>query len=99
MVCLLFVFFVSDSVGYFFFSSRRRHTRSYGDWSSDVCSSDLPLAGEEPVVAAPGRPAQAAGGQRHRALDVVPGIGVAIGPADRPGWLLDGRDALTGGQG
>src|SRR5207248_4953487 len=22
--------------------SRRRHTRSYGDWSSDVCSSDLP---------------------------------------------------------
>src|SRR5207248_5522228 len=21
--------------------SRRRHTRSYGDWSSDVCSSDL----------------------------------------------------------
>src|SRR5437867_5886302 len=25
----------------FFFSSRRRHTRSYGDWSSDVCSSDL----------------------------------------------------------
>src|SRR5207248_2303052 len=28
---------------YFFFSSRRRHTRSYGDWSSDVCSSDLTL--------------------------------------------------------
>src|SRR5437867_4979656 len=27
----------------FFFSSRRRHTRSYGDWSSDVCSSDLGL--------------------------------------------------------
>src|SRR5207248_8665605 len=25
----------------FFFPSRRRHTRSYGDWSSDVCSSDL----------------------------------------------------------
>src|SRR5207248_6841849 len=29
---------------FFFFSSRRRHTRSYGDWSSDVCSSDLPGA-------------------------------------------------------
>src|SRR6478735_11170691 len=27
----------------FFFSSRRRHTRLQGDWSSDVCSSDLPL--------------------------------------------------------
>src|SRR5207248_4933320 len=26
---------------FFFFSGRRRHTRSYGDWSSDVCSSDL----------------------------------------------------------
>src|SRR5699024_11749009 len=27
--------------GLFFFSSRRRHTRSKRDWSSDVCSSDL----------------------------------------------------------
>src|SRR6266478_8932647 len=26
---------------FFFFSSRRRHTRFDGDWSSDVCSSDL----------------------------------------------------------
>src|SRR5438034_8241293 len=34
----------------FFFSSRRRHTRSLCDWSSDVCSSDLravPAATEE----------------------------------------------------
>src|SRR5256886_8960366 len=28
---------------YFFFSSRRRHTRFDCDWSSDVCSSDLSL--------------------------------------------------------
>src|SRR5215813_2123399 len=28
---------------FFFFSSRRRHTRCGRDWSSDVCSSDLPL--------------------------------------------------------
>src|SRR2546426_332083 len=28
---------------FFFFSSRRRHTRLQGDWSSDVCSSDLVL--------------------------------------------------------
>src|SRR5215203_4231848 len=27
----------------FFFSSRRRHTRYWRDWSSDVCSSDLPF--------------------------------------------------------
>src|SRR5256885_8793588 len=33
------VFDVDVSV--FFFSSRRRHTRLQGDWSSDVCSSDL----------------------------------------------------------
>src|SRR6266850_6084857 len=33
---LLFCFFF-----FFFFSSRRRHTRLQGDWSSDVCSSDL----------------------------------------------------------
>src|SRR5256885_17073935 len=36
--CRIFFFF-------FFFSSRRRHTRLQGDWSSDVCSSDLTLAG------------------------------------------------------
>src|SRR5256885_5117685 len=32
---------VQDVVFLFFFSSRRRHTRLQGDWSSDVCSSDL----------------------------------------------------------
>src|SRR3989454_6647418 len=31
----------SQYVRHFFFSSRRRHTRLQGDWSSDVCSSDL----------------------------------------------------------
>ena len=29
------------SIKIFFFSSRRRHTRYWRDWSSDVCSSDL----------------------------------------------------------
>src|SRR3712207_9529543 len=35
-----------NSIGYciFFFSSRRRHTRYWRDWSSDVCSSDLRTA-------------------------------------------------------
>src|SRR2546422_11600887 len=31
---------------FFFFSSRRRHTRCSRDWSSDVCSSDLHRDGE-----------------------------------------------------
>src|SRR5256885_6482766 len=33
-----------EQVCFFFFSSRRRHTRLQGDWSSDVCSSDLELS-------------------------------------------------------
>src|SRR5690349_23962044 len=35
----------------FFFSSRRRHTRSLRDWSSDVCSSDLRSQGFQNEVA------------------------------------------------
>src|SRR5207245_4576105 len=35
----------------FFFSSRRRHTRCYRDWSSDVCSSDLTPLGRPSGVA------------------------------------------------
>src|SRR5207253_4298526 len=34
---------VHASLVFFFFSSRRRHTRWPRDWSSDVCSSDLVL--------------------------------------------------------
>src|SRR6266702_6230734 len=34
---------------FFFFSSRRRHTRWPRDWSSDVCSSDLPAPGPAAV--------------------------------------------------
>src|SRR5256885_7281031 len=40
----------------FFFSSRRRHTRLQGDWSSDVCSSDLGLGFETLAVAPPALP-------------------------------------------
>src|SRR5256885_3494033 len=32
-------------MSFIFFSSRRRHTRLQGDWSSDVCSSDLTIPG------------------------------------------------------
>src|SRR3712207_8033441 len=46
---MLFIVMSFDCVAYevyllsimFFFSSRRRHTRYWRDWSSDVCSSDL----------------------------------------------------------
>src|SRR5690348_17539812 len=43
-LCVLFYLYFYHVGGFFFFfffSSRRRHTRWTGDWSSDVCSSDL----------------------------------------------------------
>src|SRR5262245_62683203 len=43
--CLSFSSFITNFQSiyfFFFFSSRRRHTRCLSDWSSDVCSSDLP---------------------------------------------------------
>src|SRR5437879_9301145 len=45
MFCFVFLlplmFYLVVFFFFFFFSSRRRHTRYIGDWSSDVCSSDL----------------------------------------------------------
>src|SRR5437762_6774500 len=56
---------------FFFFSSRRRHTRYIGDWSSDVCSSDLAgpwvKIGDEATLAASGS-----------ALPVGSGYGVGV---------------------
>src|SRR3712207_8278953 len=53
----------------FFFSSRRRHTRYWRDWSSDVCSSDLDEDLQDHI-----RPGDDAGGPRlvYRALDLGP---------------------------
>src|SRR5207249_7343755 len=55
--------FCSKCAHTFFFSSRRRHTRSKRDWSSDVCSSDLlqapavaPVIRSPPPGSPPGRP-------------------------------------------
>src|SRR5256885_4753649 len=48
---------VADNQGFFFFSSRRRHTILQGDWSSDVCSCDLvekaTIPGEADLLLAP----------------------------------------------
>src|SRR5690606_39805949 len=38
----LYLYFKNLCYYIFFYSSRRRHTRFSRDWSSDVCSSDLP---------------------------------------------------------
>src|SRR5437879_12999175 len=50
----------------FFFSSRRRHTRYIGDWSSDVCSSDLFV--ERTSLTATGTPASGGKGSWARTL-------------------------------
>src|SRR3989454_7430712 len=62
---------------FFFFSSRRRHTRLQGDWSSDVCSSDLREFGRdvEPLVAHTRR--------EERAQPTVPAPDVEHGRAGR----------------
>src|SRR5260221_6385378 len=48
---LYYGMYLSLASVFFFFSSRRRHTRSLCDWSSDVCSSDLCAAGVEGFLA------------------------------------------------
>src|SRR5437763_13074093 len=72
----------------FFFSSRRRHTRYIGDWSSDVCSSDLlqPTALQEALVEGehePGRrPEERCEEEGHQA--VVDHVRELADPADLP---------------
>src|SRR3712207_8626846 len=66
---------------FFFFSSRRRHTRYWRDWSSDVCSSDLtawswrsalPLGGGPLVDDGPGDAGDLVVGEPDGALGVDP---------------------------
>src|SRR3989454_3426476 len=67
------MFFCCMIYFFFFFSSRRRHTRLQGDWSSDVCSSDLDNLEYRQVVSL----AQAAlrerltGAERARAYELL----------------------------
>src|SRR5690606_39405828 len=57
---------------FFFFSSRRRHTRFSRDWSSDVCSSDLrPVKYQTPVLLVPSLI------NRHYVMDLLPGKSMA----------------------
>src|SRR5256885_3432253 len=67
--------------GFFFFSSRRRHTRLQGDWSSDVCSSDLresePGRESQPPADHPGRRKTHERNDRRRAHLGPRGVGRA----------------------
>src|SRR2546421_5133212 len=76
-------------LSYFFFSSRRRHTRSDRDWSSDVCSSDL-LPGER---AGPRRAPVVLPGRRHHGQAALqPAIPVAGPGAHKHADLRDRQD-------
>src|SRR5207237_4721614 len=56
---------------FFFFSSRRRHTRFKCDWSSDVCSSDLPPRRlERPILFLQGLEGPAFGPERFAGLPI-----------------------------
>src|SRR2546426_1578721 len=73
---------------FFFFSSRRRHTRLQGDWSSDVCSSDLlfqrryELQREVSPISRTRRSAQTRSGRViQRALAVRPFLHAQLGGA------------------
>src|SRR6266487_5341460 len=74
----------------FFFSSRRRHTRWTGDWSSDVCSSDL---GEREAVLAVEDPAEAFAEQ-----DVAGPAGPGEGGEAKPGRVQSTAVAAAGEQ-
>src|SRR5690348_11221360 len=70
----------------FFFSSRRRHTRWTGDWSSDVCSSDL---GTEPELTLTST--QVLHSVREvwdSRLQVIRVIGDSMAPELRHGWKV-----------
>src|SRR3712207_9453055 len=88
-----------------FFSSRRRHTRYWRDWSSDVCSSDL----RRLVVGLPQQPQQSPqlqprplpllldGVQRGRRVAVPPADGVLGGGPD-PESVVYGKRVDLGGR-
>src|SRR3712207_5544113 len=73
---------------FFFFSSRRRHTRYWRDWSSDVCSSDLVRSCWSGPVHSPWR--------RYIALGDSFTEGLSDSDPDRPGEFRGWADRLAG---
>src|SRR5690625_2193640 len=77
----------------FFFSSRRRHTRWPRDWSSDVCSSDLPEGeADEDQSAIWSLPATG----EARVLASAPG-GLSVMGLAEDGSVLAATSVLAGG--
>src|SRR2546426_2686091 len=98
-MCLLF----------FFFSSRRRHTRLQGDWSSDVCSSDLfserhyslddsPRGEPDPTLAHFSMEPQAHDlfPLLHEIRAINPRLRVVASPWSAPAWMKDSGKLVRG---
>src|SRR5256885_14999054 len=93
-------------LSFFFFSSRRRHTRLQGDWSSDVCSSDLSNVSSLSMLATRriGRPPQISPYRGGLTTDVqyadmpetspILGAGKLTGRTPS-GWSIGSLDAVT----
>src|SRR5256885_9339337 len=79
----------------FFFSSRRRNTRLQGDWSSDVCSSDLGLGGTGAIVRVPATERAL----RRRRLDDGAQVPAAQGRLPRVGRQPVRRQEVSGVEG
>src|SRR2546430_7081434 len=65
---------------FFFFSSRRRHTRFDCDWSSDVCSSDLVAHPLKATMTAPYRRLRL---ERNLLEPRINGVTMSQGPAEK----------------
>src|SRR5262249_57271146 len=64
---------------FFFFASRRRHTRLVSDWSSDVCSSDLSHLGSKRQAVAACVPAPVTREPGAESSDALP-VRIPLGP-------------------
>src|SRR2546426_8319504 len=87
---------------YFFFSSRRRHTRLQGDWSSDVCSSDLNLvegvADVDRRLLEMGDVYRLSGGEKFRAI-VIPSTLPYLVAGMKVGFGFDRKSGVEGKRG
>src|SRR2546430_7095915 len=90
---------VEDELIFFFFSSRRRHTRFDCDWSSDVCSSDLDeLIDELFVNRFLDKHTRAAQTNLslvcERRADTASDGGIEIGVGENDVWILDRKSVV-----
>src|SRR5437763_6416956 len=78
LLCIVFWYSYFFLFFFFFFSSRRRHTRYIGDWSSDVCSSDL-VVSRAPCLSNSSTNLSRIGGSSPESVESLPPPSVMIG--------------------